>query len=117
MDEDLGSSYITIEDEDGTITLTKGASSHTFPNPLPQDEYPSVLQEDRVYFSVWGEEGSSFSVTDLEGNVIIPVQNGDLSILNGQPENDLLLFAIRGAEGWTIYDRDGKELYALPGGH
>ena len=101
--------------EDGTITLTKGAGSHTFPNPLPQDEYPSVLQEDRVYFSVWGEEGSSFAVTDLEGNVIIPVQNGDLSILNGQPENDLLLFAIRGAEGWTIYDRDGKELYALPG--
>ena len=101
--------------EDGTITLTCGTKSYTLPSPLPQDEYPSVLQRDRVYFYTWTEDVNTFAITDLKGNVLIPVQNGDLTILNGRPESDLLLFAIRGQEGWTIYDRDGKQLYTLPG--
>lgn len=100
---------------DGTITLTCGSRSYTLPSPLPQDEYPSVIQGDRVYFYTWTEEVNTFAITDLKGNVIIPVQEGNLSILNGSPDSDLLLFAISGAEGWELYDRDGKKLYTLPG--
>ena len=68
-----------------------------------------------MYFFTWVGEVNTFAVTDLEGKVIIPVQNGELRVLNGRPESDLLLFAIAGEEGWDVYDRDGKICYTLPG--
>ena len=101
---------------DGTITLTRGNESHTFTSPLPQAEYPSVFGNDRVYFSVWEEQGSTFAVTDLEGKVLIPLQKGALTILDGTGEGGPLLFSIPSGGEWTIYNRDGQPLYDLPGG-
>ena len=108
--------WVSLANEDGTITLTRGEESHTFPSPLPKDEYPSVLGSDRVYFFTWEGDVNTFAVTDLEGNVLIPVQEGELTILNGTQEGGPLLFAIPRQGRWYIYDRDGKELYILPGG-
>ncbi len=108
--------WVSLANGDGTITLTRGEESHTFPSPLPQDEYPSVLGGDRVYFFTWGETSSTFAVTDLEGNVLIPAQAGELTVLDGTREGGPLLFAIPQGQDWQIYDRDGKALYTLPGG-
>lgn len=108
--------WVPLPNEDGTITLTRGTQSHTFSSPLPQDEYPSVLGGDRVYFFTWDETSSRFAITDLEGNVLIPPQEGALTILDGTREGGPLLFAVPQAQDWQIYDRDGKVLYTLPGG-
>ena len=108
--------WVPLANGDGTITLTRGEESHTFPSPLPQDEYPSVLGGDRVYFFTWDETSSTFAVTDLEGNVLIPAQAGELTVLDGTREGGPLLFAIPQGQDWQIYDRDGKALYTLPGG-
>ncbi len=108
--------WVSLANEDGTITLTRGEESHPFPSPLPQDEYPSVLGGDRVYFFTWDETSSTFAVTDLEGNVLIPAQAGELTVLDGTREGGPLLFAIPQGQDWQIYDRDGKDLYTLPGG-
>lgn len=110
-------SWVSHSNGDGTVTLTLGSQSRTITSPLPEDEYPSVVGGDRVYFSLWGQESTTFAVTDLEGRVLIPVQSGELAILSGSPENELLLFALRQEDVWRILDRDGKELYALPGGN
>ena len=108
--------WVPLANGDGTITLTRGEESHTFPSPLPKDEYPSVLGGDRVYFFTWDETSSAFAVTDLEGNVLIPAQEGALTILDGTRAGGPLLFAIPREGQWHIYDRDGTELYTLPGG-
>lgn len=108
--------WVSKSNGDGTITLTRGEEQHTFPSPLPQDEYPSVLDNDLVYFCFWDQKGCSFAVTDLEGNVLIPAQEGELTVLNGTGEGGPLLFAIPREGQWYLYDRDGKELFALPGG-
>lgn len=108
--------WVSQSNGDGTITLTRGEESHTFPSPLPQDEYPSVLGGDRVYFLTWEGDVNTFAITDLEGTVLIPAQEGTLTILSDGPEDSLLLFAILSPDGWDIYDRDGKRLYTLPGG-
>ena len=102
--------------EDGAVTLTRGDESHSFSSPLPQDQYPSVIGNDRVYFSVWEEQGGTFAVTDLEGTVLIPLQKGELTVLDGTGDGGPLLFAIPGDGVWSIYDRDGQLLYTLPGG-
>ena len=109
--------WVPHSNGDGTVTLTLGSQSRTITSPLPQDEYPSVVGGDRVYFSLWNQESTTFAVTDLEGKVLIPVQTGELTILNGSPESELLLFALGQEDGWRILDRDGKELYTLPGGN
>lgn len=109
-------SWAPVPHEDGTITLSLGEKSYTLPSPIPQDEYPSVLGGDRVYFLNWDQEGSIFAVTDLEGNILIPVQKGDLTPLDGTREGGPLLFAIPKQQQWHIFDRDGNELYTLPGG-
>lgn len=108
--------WVPLAHEDGTITLTRGTQSHTFSSPLPEDEYPSVLGGDRVYFFTWDETSSRFAITDLEGNVLIPPQEGALTILDGTREGGQLLFAVPQAQDWQIYDRDGNTLYTLPGG-
>lgn len=109
-------SWAPVSHEDGTITLSLGETSYTLPSPIPQDDYPSVVGGDRVYFLSWDEQGSIFAVTDLEGNILIPVQKGDLTPLDGTREGGPLLFAIPQGPEWRILDRDGNELYTLPGG-
>lgn len=101
-------------DEHGMVTLTLGEQRYTFLSPLPQDASPYVVGTDRVVFNPWSDN-PSFAVTDLEGNIILPSQDGLLMVLGGGAAEPLW-FATRpiGTTNWLIYSRDGVLLSTLP---
>ena len=96
---------------DGTVTVSRGEESYTFPTPLSEDPYP-YAREDRVIFQ--DRALGRFAVTTLEGRTILPAQDGEMSVLACEGG---FYFAVRSAPeaDWALYSWDGQPLATLPG--
>ncbi len=100
----------------GTYTLTLGAERRLISAPLDMgDALPYVRGGDRVIFDNYK---GSFAVTDLEGTVILPAQEGTLTVLQSGWEEGGSWLAVRreGEEHWNIYDWKGALCANIPGG-
>ena len=101
----------TQTSEDGTtVTITHGEEQYRFTSPLPDDPTPYVAYGKRVVFN--GHDTLCCAVTDLEGHVILPVQDGESSVLTNS-ESRILAVSSEDRKAWTIYSWDGELLFTL----
>ena len=98
--------------EGGTVTVSRGEASYTFPSPLPAVYYPYAIQ-DRVIFQdyVFGR----LAVTTLEGETVLPAQEGQLAVVETNSGNYLAVQSEADGD-WQLYNWEGRPGAILPGG-
>lgn len=99
-------------DGQGQVTLTYGTDSFTFPSPLPEEEFPYVTGGDRVIFN--DTQGDRCAVSLLNGQEVLPAQDGQVEALQGDEASWLAVRKDQGRQ-WNIYDWKGELSCTLEG--
>lgn len=106
LHEELSQKNISAQiQENGTIFLEYQGQEYCFDASLPQDNWPWVTTQGRVIFN--GKDGRC-TVLTLEGDVILPIQEGTASEFQSETGNGLL--GVCSNDYWQLYDQDGNAL-------
>lgn len=99
---------------DGTYTLSMGEDYHRILAPLDMGETLPHVRGDRVIFDNYQ---GSFAVTSLEGQVLLPAQEGTLTVIQSDWEEAGLWLAVKrpGEEQWIVYNWEGELSSIIPG--